>query len=368
MDSARSETLGEGVCPTLHPLKIFDAARASDRFVYTCAPMVRYGKLAFRQTVHEYGVDLSWTPMILSKEFNRSQVARDSDFTTSRNPNPTIVQFGANDPQEFSRSATLAVPFANGVDLNCGCPQSWACASSLGAALMDKRELVRDMVAEAREALRRDGWDRDRESKRGRSVSVKIRIQKDLRKTVDFINTVIGNPDEPLVDFITIHPRTRSTPSTTPINTEALALLASEFGGKIPLFLSGDVFAVSSLPIPSQTAEDDAPRPSNTNIAGLMAARGLLCNPALFADHPTCPWSAVESFMRNVARAPIPLRLVQYHLGEMCGPGMGAEKGALLDKKERMVLHGLESMLDVVDFMDEMRSLKTGRAGGLSRF
>lgn len=35
-------------------------------------------QLAFRQTVHKYGVDLCWTPMILAKEFNRSSFARDS--------------------------------------------------------------------------------------------------------------------------------------------------------------------------------------------------------------------------------------------------------------------------------------------------
>lgn len=35
-------------------------------------------QLAFRQTVHAYGTDLCWTPMILAKEFNRSSVARAS--------------------------------------------------------------------------------------------------------------------------------------------------------------------------------------------------------------------------------------------------------------------------------------------------
>lgn len=98
-----------------------------------------------------------------------------------------------------------------------------------------------------------------------------------------------------------------------------------------------------------------------------MSARALLCNPALFAGHQTCPWSAVEAFMRNVARAPIPLRLVQHHLSEMCSPGMGADKTSLLDRKERTAMLGLDSMLDVVDFMDEMISLKTGREGGMRR-
>ena len=178
----------------------------------------------------------------------------------------------------------------------------------------------------------------------------------------------MGDPNEPLVDFITIHPRTRRTPSTDPINTEALALLASEFGPKIPILLSGNVASLSTLPFPTPHDSADPPTPSNTNIAGLMSARALLCNPALFAGHAACPWSAVESFMRNVARAPLPLRLVQYHLGQMCGPGMGEDKTALLDKRERAVLPGLGSMIDVVDFVDEMIALKTGRVGGVSRF
>lgn len=187
------------------------------------------------------------------------------------------------------------------------------------------------------------------------------------RKTFDFINTVIGNPHEPLVDFITIHPRTRYTPSSAPINTEALTLLASEFGPKIPLLLSGDVFTLPNLPIPIPSNSTEEPRPSTTHIAGLMSARALLCNPALFAGHTTCPWSAVETFVRNVARAPIPLRLVQHHLSEMCGPGMGPEKAALLDRKERGVLSDLGTMLDVMDYMDDMVALKTRRAGGMGR-
>lgn len=127
--------------------------------------------------------------MILAKEFNRNHFARDSDFTVSTlGPQPpTIVQFGANVPLELARASSLVAPFASGVDLNCGCPQSWACAETLGAALMDRRELVRDMVVATREQLRRDGWavglerDADEPRGRGRSVSVKIRVHKDLR-------------------------------------------------------------------------------------------------------------------------------------------------------------------------------------------
>ncbi|KAK1755024.1 tRNA-dihydrouridine synthase [Echria macrotheca] len=349
----------------VHPLKLFEAAKDQKRFIYTSAPMVRYSKLAFRQTVHEYGTDLCWTPMILAKEFNRNRFARDSDFTLStRGPQPpTIVQFGANVPLELARASTLVAPYSSGVDLNCGCPQSWACAETLGAALMEKRELVRDMVLETREHLRRDGWgvgkDKDIDNPKGRSISVKIRVHKDLRKTMDFITTVLGPEQDRHIDFVTIHPRTRSTPSSIPINVEALEILTSTFGKKVPILVSGDVFTLSTLPYTSPIAPvpagDKDDRINIPNLAGLMSARAILCNPALYAGYDACPWSAVDTFLNKVVRCSLPFKLAQHHVSEMCGPGMGPNKTALLNKKERSALMECTNMVDLIDFLDAKR-------------
>ncbi|KAJ4420750.1 tRNA dihydrouridine synthase [Gnomoniopsis sp. IMI 355080] len=355
-----------------HPLKIFDVAKRQDRFLYACAPMVRYSKLAFRQTVHAYGTDLCWTPMILAKEFNRSSVARDSDFTLStQGPQPpTIVQFGANVPQELARASSLVAPYVNGVDLNCGCPQSWACAETLGAALMGERALVRDLVLETRKRLRDDGWavgkEKDIDHPKGRSVSVKIRIHKDLRQTIDFIDTVLGHEQDRNIDFLTIHPRMRNTPSTTPINLEALELLTNKYGDKVPILVSGDVFSMSSLPYTSPylpPRDGDAARPYLPKLRGLMSARALLANPALFAGYEACPWEAVEMFMNKVIRAPMHLKLVQHHLGEMCSPGFGTTKISLFNKKERADLYNCTNMCDVIDLIDEKIKGVDGRTG-----
>jgi hypothetical protein len=102
------------------------------------------------------------------------------DFSLSPSAPPTILQFGCNSPLELSRATTLLAPFVNGVDINCGCPQSWACAETLGAALMHKRELVAEMVKEATSALQRKGFGGKK------TVSVKIRIHKDLRDTISY--------------------------------------------------------------------------------------------------------------------------------------------------------------------------------------
>lgn len=187
---------------------------------------------------------------------------------------------------------------------------------------MDERALVRDLVLAARARLHDDGWAvgmgaDDVESPRGRSVSVKIRVHKDLRRTVDFLDTVLGGEDRSRnVDFLTIHPRTRGTPSTTPVNLEALAFLTEKYGDRVPILVSGDVFSMSTLPYTSPylaPREGDAERPHLPKLRGLMAARALLANPALFAGYEACPWEAVERFMNRVVRAPLPLKLVQHH-------------------------------------------------------
>lgn len=301
----------------------------------------------------------------------------DLSIATHHPQPPTIVQFGASSPLELARAAALAAPHVAGVDLNCGCPQSWACAETLGAALMDRRELVRDMVVATRARLAADGWavacEADVDDARGRSVSVKVRIHDDLRRTVDFLDAVVGHAQKRLVDWVTIHPRTRRTPSTTPIRAEALDLLTARYARTLPILLSGDVFDLAALPVrappppppPTLTVKADAaapaPAPSNTRLAGLMAARGLLTNPALFAGAAACPWEALETFMCRVARAPLPFKLVVHHVSEMCGPGMGPDKTALLGRRERARLSSLADMLELIDYLDERLEEHAGR-------
>lgn len=64
----------------------------------------------------------------------------------------------------------LILRYCEGVDVNCGCPQSWAMSKGYGCHLLSKPHLVRDMVLQLRNAVPQPF-----------SVSIKIRIQADLR-------------------------------------------------------------------------------------------------------------------------------------------------------------------------------------------
>lgn len=110
--------------------------------------------------------------MIMSDSFVRSQKARDNEFTTNEFDRPLIVQFAANNSNDFATSAQFVRNCADGVELNCGCPQKWAIQEGVGAGLIDKNDLVCEMVKETRKRL---NYDKDF------TVAVKIRLHENLR-------------------------------------------------------------------------------------------------------------------------------------------------------------------------------------------
>ncbi|KAK4547608.1 hypothetical protein LTR36_000565 [Oleoguttula mirabilis] len=291
--------------------------------------MVRYSKLPFRLLVRDYNVDVVYTPMMLAHEFVRSQVARDSDFTTSsleRQPTADgrehvlIAQFASAGPEDFARAAELIAPWVDGVDLNCGCPQSWAAKEAIGCSLMEHPDIVAEMVRAAKARL-----------SPSKSVSVKIRVHKDLTQTVRWVQMV----ERAGVDYITIHGRTRSQRSSTPPDYEAIRMLKQHIN--VPIIANGDAYTLADVQKIAQL----------TNADGVMAARGLLENPALFAGFDATSADSVRRFMGHAVRCPMPFPLVLHHVGEMSGrmKGMG--------KRERKRLTACADLVDLVDFVED---------------
>lgn len=207
---------------------------------------------------------------------------------------------------------------------------------------MERRELVGEIVSTAKATLARNGMVCAKQDGHwvGKTVSVKIRIHSDLRRTIDFVNTVQAAS----VDFITIHGRTRRTRSSEPVNLDAIKLVAEHC--TVPVIANGDV---TSLTTAKHIAEQ-------TGVQGVMSSRAILANPALYAGFETCPWECVEQFMKFGVKAPLPLKLVLHHLSEMTGDG--GEGRSLLSRKERVELLECTSMLDVIDFLDDKGFVK----------
>jgi tRNA-dihydrouridine synthase 4 len=134
--------------------------------------IIKTKRLQFRELIRKYECELAYTPMIMSDSFVQSQKARDCEFTTNKTDRPLIVQFAANNVDHFATATQFVRNECDGVELNCGCPQKWAIQEGVGVALIDKSELVCEIVKETRKRL-----DYDPEF----TVAVKIRIHEDIK-------------------------------------------------------------------------------------------------------------------------------------------------------------------------------------------
>lgn len=285
--------------------------------VRICAPMVRYSKLPFRCLVRRYGCDLACTPMIISDSFIQSVKARDSDFTTNTMDRPLLVQFAARCGKELADATEIIVPFADGVDINCGCPQRWAMKAGYGACLIKNPELVQDMVRQTRQRVGNDF-----------PVSIKIRIHTDNRETVDLCQKA----EHAGVSWITVHGRTAQQRSE-PCNLETIKLIKESVS--IPVIANGDVQCETDIQNVHQ----------KTGVNGVMAARGILSNPAMFAGFDTLPVECIQDWLNISLSLGISFTPFHHHLIYMM------EK--LLNKPERRMFNSLKSIPAILDFLSE---------------
>ncbi|XP_054275740.1 tRNA-dihydrouridine(20a/20b) synthase [NAD(P)+]-like [Macrosteles quadrilineatus] len=290
--------------------------------VKICAPMVRYSRLQFRSLVRKYECDLCFTPMIMADSFVKSSEARANDFKTNEGDRPLITQFGANNLEDFISAAQMVAPYCDGVDLNCGCPQRWAMKEGYGSALLYKPELVKEMVRQLREKIPKPF-----------SISVKIRLLSELKKTVDLCKTLEACG----VTFLTVHGRTPAQ-RTEPVNMEAFREIRQSV--TIPLVANGDV----------KTLEDAEKLQQLTGYKGVMSARGMLQNPAMFAGFKQTPVSCIEDWLSLTLGEHLPFMIFHNHLVFM------VEK--ILKKADRRVFNYLRTTPDVVKFLQEHLEVK----------
>lgn len=342
-----------------------------------CAPMVRYSKLAFRTLVSRYETHITTTPMILAKEFSRTEAARNSEFSTNQYERGTyqlisgviegsesaqrrlaeqvskadsidqqeltkgeadrdaraaqlkaaqrkvrvrgalVAQFASSEPGAFADASELIGKFVDGVDLNCGCPQSWAYEEELGSYLLRQPETVRDMVRAVKARMGEDFC-----------VSVKIRVDPDLRLT----DALVRNALHAGASVLQIHGRNRWQSSAShPVDLDAIKFAVDSAnacgfrtawgsrggaaaqwadggsGGLVPCVANGDVW----------TLQDAMDYRRHTGCRGAMSARGLLANPALFSGYDKTPTEAVGFFHTIATNWGLHTGLIQRHLAYM---------------------------------------------------
>ncbi|CEP10693.1 hypothetical protein [Parasitella parasitica] len=315
------------------PLQVLE----NKKRVNVCAPMVRYSKLAFREVVRKYNTDIVYTPMILADVFKNSDFARSSDFSTNNLDDPVVVQFAANNGADLADAAELVAPYAGGIDINCGCPQKWAYQEKIGAYLMQDPENVRDMIRTVKARV-------------NIPCSIKIRVHDDLRyckwnvaiELHSFLTILslcrttyefVKRAESVGVDFLTVHGRTRLQKSTEPVNFEGIKLVKESVG--MPVIANGSIFSL----------KDADEMYEKTGVDGVMSARGLLQNPALFAGYDTTPWECIEDYVRLAIGYGTNSFIFHHHLMFMFED--------VMSNAERKTFNALSSIPAILDHLEE---------------
>lgn len=319
--------------PRINILEVFKEEKAREHgFLRVSAPMVRYSKLEFRRLLRKHGVKLCFTPMIIADSFNNSEKARQNEFTTMADDKPLIAQFAAKDAMEFVNSARLIYPYVDGIDLNCGCPQSWAIAKGYGCGLLKQPETVKDIIQTVR-----------RQVNENFSISLKIRLlnHESSKSTIEFARQL----EMCGATFITLHGRTMWQRTSDPLNVEAIKDVKESI--RIPLIANGNVKSW-------QTACELYER---TNADGIMAARGLLGNPSLFnpqykTDSTSPPLECVQDWINIAAEARDNLQFLcfHHHLTFMWG--------CHLKRKMRLKFNSFTNKQQVLDFFYDNYNVK----------
>ncbi|CAG0902834.1 unnamed protein product [Cyprideis torosa] len=290
-----------------------------------CAPMVRYSKLAFRRLVREFGCHIAYTPMIIADSFVQSEKAREVEFSTSPDDRPLVVQFAASDPVVFGQAASLVSRQADGVGLNCGCPQRWAMEKGLGASLLKDPEKIREMVRSVRNAGVEDSF----------SVSVKIRLLQTPEKSLDLCRQI----EAAGAAYVCVHGRKTHERPADAVNYEAIRLIKDAL--QIPLVANGDI----------KTMEDVRRIQEMTSVNGVMVARGLLKNPALFQGSVTTPLECVRRWTELAEEHDVPFCTMHHHLMFMVARS--------LPKAQRKIFNALPSTEQVLEFLQKTSGCST---------
>lgn len=291
--------------------------RDSERPIRIVAPMVRYSKLPFRLLCLRWGADVVYTPMIIAESFNRSEIARDSDFSTSDIDRPLVVQFATNQPQELAFAVEKVRGFVDAVDVNCGCPQRWAVKDGIGAALSAQPQKIYELVAAVQKFSENP------------PISVKIRLHKDMRRTIE----VLKAAEKAGASWISVHGRTVEERSRVPVHLDAIKLVKEQ--AQIPVIANGDVFQ-----------PEDIDRIANeTKCDGIMSARGILANPALYAGYKDIPMECIIDYLKLALEYGGKFSIHHHHLLYMLYRH--------LSRPERLVFAQLTSMLGILDFFED---------------
>lgn len=222
---------------------------------FVLSPMVGQSELPYRQLLRSHGAQLTYTPMIIANEYIKDVKYRQSVFTWDEADRPLVVQLCATTPQDFLQAAKIIISTAkpDAIELNLGCPQSCAERGGYGSWMMDRMDVIRDILTQAVNTL-------------PVPITAKIRVFPSLKQTHSYVDMLSSTG----ISLLTVHPRQRNHREEVLAQWDVIEGIRARV--KVPVVLNGDIWGPMDLAMAMCLHQVD----------GYMCAQGALQMPAIF--------------------------------------------------------------------------------------
>lgn len=279
------------------------------RGIEILSPMVRGSALPMRLCCLQYGADLVYSGVTIDRlilETDRVEnsatgcidfVQRDEGrvvFSTCEQERRNVIfQLGSCDASLAAQAALRVCRDVRGVDINMGCTAPFSTSGGMGAKLLDKPDVVADMLKTLRRELPPEC-----------ALSCKIRLFPSVARTRDFMQLC----ERSGVSAVAVHLRTAEDTKKEPAQWSQIAELCSAV--RIPVIANGDFTSRSRISdfwaqfseVDKESGPDDDCAAYSRRPSAVMIARGALWNPAVFSRWEDVAFDDVIHNYINTAR------------------------------------------------------------------
>ncbi|CAK9079798.1 tRNA-dihydrouridine(20) synthase [NAD(P)+]-like (Dihydrouridine synthase 2) (tRNA-dihydrouridine synthase 2-like) [Durusdinium trenchii] len=221
-------------------------------------------------------------------------------------------------------AARLVCQDVSGIDVNMGCPKSFSVKGGMGAALLDKPEVVAEILTSLRRALPSE-----------KSLTCKIRMLPSTDKTRDFMRIC----EKSGAEAITVHLRLRDERPAEPAHWDEMARVWDAV--KVPVLANGDFFnrrqidefwkhcSEKECQVSGVMIARGSMRVSVLQVWGLWVFsfsrlnRGALWNPSIFSRDPPNFDDMVKSYVRSAVATNSTYQNTKWVLSQMLAGGTG---------------------------------------------